>query len=303
MINNANAAWTAFKKKKYHIIIPFTVPSLLLFLVFVVYPYAQAMYFSLTKWRGLTPKPTYIGLANFEKLLGDAFFWNALKHNLIYLVSLPAITIGISLYLAFLLTHGRARFRKFYRIAFFFPQVMSLVAIGVLWSFIYHPTIGILSSITSFFGAAEPIAWLGNPDVALGAVGAVVIWQAVGFYVVLFMAGMDSIPVSFYEAATIDGATRWDLFWKITLPLLWDTIRTALVFLAIGATNMFAITQTMTLGGPNRSTDVLSTYVYERAFLSGKFGYATAVAVAMFLLAFVLSALTMWATRRETLEY
>ncbi len=303
MTNNANATWTAFKKKKYHIIIPFTLPSLALFAVFVVYPYAQAMYYSLTKWRGLTPKPTYIGLANFEKLLGDDLFWNALKHNLIYLVFLPAITIGISLYLAFLLTHGRARFRKFYRIAFFFPQVMSLVAIGVLWSFIYHPTIGILSSITSFFGAAEPIAWLGNPDLALPAVGAVVVWQAVGFYVVLFMAGMDSIPVSYYEAATIDGATRWDLFWKITLPMLWDTIRTALVFLAIGATNMFAITQTMTLGGPNRSTDVLSTYVYERAFLSGKFGYATAVAVAMFLLAFVLSALTMRATRRETLEY
>ena len=290
-------------KRKYHIILPFTLPSLLLFLVFVVYPYAQAMYFSLTKWRGLTPKPTFIGLANFEKLLGDALFWNALKHNLIYLISLPLITIVIALYLAFLLTHGKARFRKFYRIAFFFPQVMSLVAIGVLWSFIYHPTIGILSSLTGLFGLEKPIAWLGNPDVALIAVGAVVVWQAVGFYVVLFMAGMDSIPESFYEAATIDGATRWDLFWRITLPLLWDTIRTALVFLAIGATNMFAITQTMTQGGPNRSTDVLSTYVYERAFLSGKFGYATAVAVAMFLLAFALSVLTLLATRRDSLEY
>ena len=172
------------------------------------------MYYSLTKWRGLTPTPTYIGLENFEKLLGDDLFWNALKHNLIYLVSIPAITIAISLYLAFLLTHGKARFRKFYRITFFFPQVMSLVAIGVLWSFIYHPTIGILSSIAGFLGAAEPIAWLGNPDLALAAIGGVVIWQAVGFYVVLFMAGMDSIPVSYYEAATIDGATRWDLFWK-----------------------------------------------------------------------------------------
>ena len=290
-------------KPKYHIIIPFLFPAVAMFLVFVAYPYGQAMYFSLTKWRGLTPKPTYIGFANFEKLLGDDLFWNALGHNLIYLVSIPAITIIIGLYLAFLLTHGKARFRKLYRITFFFPQVMSLVAIGVLWSFIYHPTIGILSSLAGFFGAPEPIAWLGNPDVALGAVGMVVIWQAVGFYVVLFVAGMESIPVSYYEAATIDGATRWDLFWRITLPLLWDTIRTAMVFLAIGATNMFAITQTMTQGGPNRSTDVLATYVYERAFLSGKFGYATAIAVTMFLLALVLSVLTMRATQRETLEY
>jgi N-acetylglucosamine transport system permease protein len=109
--------------------------------------------------------------------------------------------------------------------------------------------------------------------------------------------------VTFYEAAVIDGASRWALFWKITLPLLWDTIRTALVFLAIGATNMFAITQTMTEGGPNRSTDVLATYIYERAFLSGRFGYATAVAIAMFVLALTLSIFTMTATRRETLEY
>lgn len=290
-------------KRKLHIIVPFTLPAIALFLVFVVYPYGRAMYFSLTKWRGLTPKPTFIGLENFIKLLADDFFWNALKHNLIYLLTIPAITIAISLYLAFLLTHGKARFRKFYRITFFFPQVMSLVAIGVLWSFIYHPTIGILSSIANFLGGPEAIAWLGNPDTAMAAVGAVVVWQAVGFNVVLFIAGMDSIPDSYYEAATIDGATRWDLFWKITLPLLWDTIRTAMVFLAIGATNMFAITQTMTRGGPNRSTDVLSTYVYERAFLSGKFGYATAVAVAMFLLALILSLLTLRVTQRETLEY
>jgi N-acetylglucosamine transport system permease protein len=290
-------------KRKYHIIIPFLFPAILLYIVFVIYPYGRSMYISLTNWRGLTPNPQYIGLKNFEKLLHDRYFWNALENNLTYLIFIPAITIIIALYLAFLLTHGKARFSRFYRITFFFPQVMSLVAIGVLWSFIYHPTIGILSAITKFFGAKEPIAWLGNPDYALAAVGAVVVWQAVGFYMVLFIAGMDSIPVSFYEAAVIDGANRWHLFWKITLPLLWDTIRTAMVFLAIGAIDMFAITQTMTEGGPNRSTEVLAYYVYERAFLASRFGYATAVAMAMFVLAFVLSILTMTVTRRESLEY
>jgi N-acetylglucosamine transport system permease protein len=290
-------------RKKYHIIIPFLFPAILLYAVFVLYPYAQAIYISLTKWRGLTPTPEYIGLENFSDLFSDKLFWNALSHNVIYLLFVPAVTISIALYLAFLLTHGKARFSRFYRVAFFFPQVMSLVAIGVLWSFIYHPTIGILSSIAGFFGAQEAIAWLGNPDLALGAVGVVVIWQAVGFYMVLFIAGMESIPVSYYEAARIDGASRWDLFWRVTLPLLWDTIRTALVFLAIGAIDMFAITQTMTEGGPNRSTDVLATYVYDRAFLKSNFGYATAVAVAMFAIAFVLSLLTMRATQRESLEY
>lgn len=289
--------------KKYHIIIPFLLPALLLYSVFVIYPYARSIYISLTKWRGLTPTPEFIGLENFQKLFSDNLFWNALGNNLVYLIFIPVITISISLYLAFLLTHGKARFRNFYRVTFFFPQVMSLVAIGVLWSFIYHPTIGILSSIAVALGASGPIAWLGNPDLALPAVGVVVIWQAVGFFMVLFIAGMESIPVSYYEAATIDGANRWDLFWKITIPLLWDTIRTAMVFLAIGAIDMFAITQTMTLGGPNRSTDVLATYVYDQAFRQSQFGYATAVAVAMFVLAFVLSLLTMRATQRESLEY
>ena len=290
-------------KTKYHIIIPFLLPPLLLYAVFVMFPYGKAIYISLTKWRGLTPTPTFIGLQNFQDLLTDDLFWNAVKHNLIYLIFVPLITISISLYLAFLLTHGKARFRSFYRITFFFPQVMSVVAIGVLWSFIYHPTIGVLSSIVNALGGAQAIAWLGNPDLALPAVGVVVIWQAVGFYMILFIAGMELIPTSYYEAAVIDGASRWDLFWKVTMPLLWDTIRTALVFLGIGAIDMFSITQTMTEGGPNCATDVLSTYVYDRAFLKSNFGYATAVAVAMFVLALVLSVLTMRATQRESLEY
>ncbi len=291
------------RKNKYHIIIPFLLPAVLLYSVFVVYPYAQSMFISLNKWRGFTPQATFVGLENFQDLLQDEFFWNALSNNLKYLIVLPIIIIAIALYLAFLLTHGKARFRKFYRITFFFPQVMSLVAIGVLWRFIYHPRIGILTGLTRLVGIEDTVAWLGNPDTALIAVGAVVVWQAVGFYMVLFIAGMESIPTSYYEAAVIDGATRWDLFWKITLPLLWDTIRTAMVFLAIAATNMFAITQTMTGGGPNRSTDVLATYVYERAFQNYRFGYATAIAMAMFLLAFALSALTMRFTQREALEY
>jgi N-acetylglucosamine transport system permease protein len=261
------------------------------------------MYTSLNEWRGFSPEATFVGLENFEKLLQDDFFWNALGNNIKYLISLPIIIIVISLYLAFLLTHGNARFRKFYRITFFFPQVMSLVAIGVLWRFIYHPRIGIIRGITGALGIEEMIAWLGNPDTALIAVGAVVVWQAVGFYMVLFIAGMESIPTSYYEAAVIDGANRWHLFWRITLPLLWDTIRTAIVFLAIAATNMFAITQTMTEGGPNRATDVLATYVYERAFQNYRFGYATAIAMAMFVLAFALSTLTLRATQRETIEY
>ncbi|GIV77881.1 sugar ABC transporter permease [Litorilinea aerophila] len=289
-------------RNKYRLIIPFLFPSVLLYVVFVMYPYLRAMYISFTRWRGLTPNPEFVGLENFARMLQDELFWNALQHNVIYLLTLPIVTISLGLFLAFLLTQG-VRFAKFYRVTFFFPQVMSVVAIGVLWSFVYHPTMGILNSLLMLVGVQEPPVWLGNPDTALGAVGAVVVWQSVGFYMVLFIAGMESIPNTFYEAAVIDGATRWHLFWHITLPLLWDTVRTALVFLAIGAVDMFAIVQTMTEGGPSRATDVLATYLYETAFLGSKFGYATAIAVSMFLMVLTLSVVLMRVTARESLEY
>lgn len=289
-------------RDKYRLIIPFLAPSVLLYVVFVLYPYLQAMYISLTRWRGLSRNLTFVGLENFQRMWQDDLFWNALRHNAIFLATLPLITISIALFLAFLLTQG-VRGAKFYRVTFFFPQVMSVVAIGVLWSFVYHPTMGIINSGLMALGVERPPVWLGNPGTALGSVGAVVVWQAIGFYMVLFIAGMEGIPTTYYEAATIDGANRVRIFFSITLPLLWDTVRTALVFLAIGAVDMFAIVQTMTQGGPSRATDVLASYLYERAFLQSEFGYATAIAVAMFLLVLALSTVLLRATQRESLEY
>lgn len=289
-------------RNKYRLIIPFLLPSLILYTTFVLYPYLRAMYVSLTRWRGLAKPPEFIGFENFVKMANDENFWNALGNNAFYLITLPLITISLALFFAFLLTQG-VRFGKFYRVTYFFPQVMSVVAIGVLWSFVYHPTMGILNALLQLVGVTEPPVWLGNPDTVLGAVGSVAIWQAVGFFMVLFIAGMESIPVSYYEAAMIDGASRWHIFWLITLPLLWETVQTALVFSAIGASNMFAITATMTMGGPSRASEVLATYLYDEAFLGSKFGYGTAIAVSLFLIVLILSQLLIRLTRREALEY
>jgi N-acetylglucosamine transport system permease protein len=192
---------------------------------------------------------------------------------------------------------------KFYRITYFFPQVMSVVAIGVLWSFVYHPTIGILTSFLNIIGIDRPPVWLGNPDTVLPAISGVTIWQEVGFFMVLFIAAMESIPMTYYEAAMLDGASRWHIFWKITLPMIWDTLQTGLIFIMIGATNMFAITQTMTQGGPSRSSEVLSTYLYTEAFINSKFGYGTAVAVALFFLTLLISVVLSRLLSRESLEY
>lgn len=289
-------------RNKYQVIIPFLLPPLLLYAIFVLYPYGRAMYVSLTQWRGLARAPEFIGLGNFERMLTDDNFWNALGNNAFYLIALPLVTVTLSLAFAFLFTQG-VPFASFYRVTYFFPQVMSIVAIGVLWSFIYNPSIGIINSLLKTIGIADPPVWLGNPDTVLWAVGGVVVWQAIGFYMVLFIAGMESIPEAYYEAARIDGASRWRLFRSITVPLMWETIQTGLIFLAIAATNMFAITQTMTQGGPNRASEVLSTYLYDEAFQNSQFGYATAIAVSLFAIILSLSILLRVLTQREAVEY
>jgi N-acetylglucosamine transport system permease protein len=289
-------------RNKYRIIIPFLAPALALYSLFVLYPYAQAMYVAFTKWKGLRRSPRFVGLDNFEKLLGDDQFWNALTNNLIYLFVLPVITLGFALFMAFMISQ-KVRFSNFYRITYFFPQVMSVVAIGILWSFVYHPTIGIFTSLLKAVGVERPPIWLGDPDTALWSIVAVTVWQSAGFFMVIFMAGMLSIPKSLYEAAAIDGAGRGTTFFKITLPLLWENMRSSLVFITVEAMNMFGITFTMTQGGPDRSTDVLATLLYEHAFLHSRFGYATSIAMVYFVLVILLSLLIMQMTRRETIEY
>ena len=300
-------------KHKYRVIIPFLAPAIILYLVFVIYPYGRSMYNSLTSWRGVSALQPFVGLANYERMINDDLFWNALRHNLEYLIFVPVVTITISLFLAFMITQG-VRFAKFFRVVFFFPQVISLISIGVLWSYIYHPTIGIVTSIMKFlklewffrlFGFQGIPVWIGDPRTVRGAIASVVIWQAVGFYMVLFLAAMEAIPQSFYEAAIIDGANRWHQFRYVTLPLLWDTMQTALVYSGMGAFNMFAITRVMVVSGSStaRPADVLSTYLYEQAFEASRFGYATAIGVTLFLLMLALSILTMRATRREAVEY
>ena len=300
-------------KHKYRVIIPFLAPAVILYLVFVIYPYGRSMYNSFTSWKGVSANQPFVGLDNYIRMVNDEFFWSALGHNLQYLLILPLVTIALSLFLSFMISQ-RIRFSKVFRVTFFFPQVISVISIGVLWSYIYHPTVGILTSILDFLGT-KPLfqmlgyesipVWMGDPRTVRGAIGAVVIWQTAGFYMVLFLAAMEAIPSTFYEAAIIDGANRWHMFRHITIPLLWDTMQTAMVFAGLAAFDMFTITRVMVISGSptSRPADVLATYLYEQAFEASRFGYATAIAVSLFLMVLTLSALTMRVTRREAVEY
>jgi N-acetylglucosamine transport system permease protein len=300
-------------KNKYRVIIPFLTPAIILYLVFVIYPYIRSMYNSLTSWKGVSTHQPFVGLYNYDRMIHDELFWNALSHNIQYLIIIPIVTITLSLFLAFMINQ-RVHFNKFFRVTYFFPQVISIISIGVLWSYVYHPTIGILTSLMQalhmepffqLFGFDGIPVWIGDPRTVRGAIGAVVVWQAAGFYMVLFLAAMEAIPQSFYEAAILDGANRWHQFWSITLPLLWDTMQTALVFAGLGAFDMFAMTRVMVVSGSTtgRPADVLATYLYEQAFDVSRFGYATAIAVSLFVMVLILSAFTMRVTRRESVEF
>jgi N-acetylglucosamine transport system permease protein len=283
-----------------------------LYLVYVISPYIQAFYIAMTDWRGVSATPAFIGLENFGRLLGDGTFWKAATHNAWLLVLLPLITIVIALFFAFLLNVGGAgrgvtgiRGAKFYRVVFFFPQVLAVAVVAVLFQQVFRPDgSGMLNAPLMALGA-KPIGFLSDPGVAFWSVLGVMVWQAVGFYVVLFSAGLASIPNDMFEAAQIDGAGRLSLFFRITLPLLWDTVQVAWVYLGILALDVFAIVWVMTdqHGGPDWSTTVMAAEIYRNAFQYFRFGYASALGVVMFLFTVGFAILSLRLSRRERIEY
>ncbi len=295
--------------KKYRLIIPFLLPAILLYGVFVIWPYAQAIYASLTSWRGVSGNKPFVGLENYQRLWDDERFHEALARNGQLLIVLPLVTIAIALTFAALFTQGSQQIRGagFYRIVFFFPQIIPAVIVGILWSYVYTPNIGLLNGILRAIGLGNvSTSWLTDPSTALWAIAAVAIWSSVGFYMVIFLASMQSIPTSFYEAAILDGATRWTSFKDITFPLIWETIRTSVIYLAIAALDFFILIVVVSGGSTTmgaRRAEVAALYLYNQAFESSRWGYASAIGVVLLILTLLLSLGIMRATRRETYEF
>lgn len=300
---------------KYPFVAAFLAPPLALYGIYVVSPYLQAFYISLNSWSGFSANIEYVGLKNYRRLLSDDEFWNSFFNNMILLVALPIITILLGLFFASMLNVGGRRGRAaisgvagsaFYRVVYFFPQVLSVAIVGVLWLYVFEPRAGLLNTMLRTVGLeALTQAWLGNPDFAFWCVLAVMVWMNVGFYIVLFSAGMQSIPKDIYEAALLDGASRFMTFWRVTVPLLWDTIQVAWIYLAIIALDAFALVQIMlgNAGGPSRSGDVMGLNLYRTAFNNFNFGYASAMGVALFFLTLTIAVASMRITRRERIEY
>jgi N-acetylglucosamine transport system permease protein len=296
---------------KYPFIIGFLVVPVALYATFVVAAYIQTFQLSLTSWSGLG-KIEYVGFDNFTKLWHDELFWKSVKHNGFLLILLPIITIVIALVFAFLLNVGGSHKggvtrgvwgSKVYRVIFFFPQLLALAIIAVIFGRVFGPDkSGMLNGL--FPADWKPWLFLADERYAMACILVVLVWQAVGFYVVLFSAGMGSISSDIYEAAALDGATRITLFFRITIPLLWSTIQVAWVYLGIAAFDAFALVNIMTVdrGGPNGASSVLSLMIYRNTFDYAQVGYACALGVVLFFLTLTFAALTLRVTRRDSVE-
>ncbi|MFI1257549.1 carbohydrate ABC transporter permease [Streptomyces netropsis] len=301
---------------KYRFIVGFLALPLAIYGVFVISPFIQAIYYSFTDWTGLSPDFKMVGFQNYQRLWDDEVFWKSVGHNVLLLLVLPLVTLGLGLFFAFMLNVGGRRRKNaaiagvrgssVYKVVYFFPQVLSIAIVALLFQFAYNPNSGALNSFLKAIGldSVQP-DWLGDPQLALWCVMAVMVWCNVGFYVVLFSAGMSSIPKDFYEAALLDGANRVQTFFRITLPLLWDTVQTGWVYMGIMALDAFAVIQIMTVGpgGPDYSTEVLAYYLYTKAFRDGQAGYATTLGVALLIVTMIFAGIVMKLGRRERLEY
>lgn len=284
--------------KRTGFIVGFLAPAVLIYLALVLVPLGQALIFSAYQWRGVSAKRKFVGADNFRELAGDHDFLRSVTNNLWLLVGAGVVIIAVSLVVAHL-TAAPGKSAKLLRGFSLVPQMVSLVAVAVLWQFIFNPE-GLLNATLRGVGLSSwTRTWLGDSHFALAGVGVAFAWYAVGFYALLFGAGLRNIPAEVNEAAELDGSQGWHRFAQITWPMLWSVKRTAITYLVINVMNTFALVFLMTRGGPDRASDTMLTYLYEQAFVNSKFGYATAVAVGNFAVAMILSLAILFFLRRD----
>ena len=278
-------------------------PAVFLFTVFMVIPTINVFRMSLYERSAFSQTEKFVGLKNFTYLLKDTAFIRSMQNTLLLIVVVTVITMAMALIFAGILTREKIKGQNFFRVVFYIPNILSVVVISGIFSAIYQTKNGMLNSILDiFFNFKESILWKGEKLVMVSVIIAMV-WQAIGYYMVMYMASMSAVPQSLYESSGLDGAGRITQFFQITIPLIWTNIRTTLTFFIISTINMaFLIVKALTSGGPNGSSEVVLGYMYTQKS-NGLYGYCMAIGVVIFLFSFALSALVNKVTERETLEF
>ena len=290
------------KMKRTAFILACVAPAVILFTIFMLVPTFNVFRLSLYQRSTFNPNEVFIGLKNFEMLMRDATFIRSMQNMLLLIVMVTIFTMGTALLFAGILTREKLKGQDFFRIVFYIPNILSVVVISGIFSAIYDVDRGLLNSILAVFGK-DGILWKGEQHVIMSLVIAMV-WQAIGYYMVMYMSSMAAVPESLYESAGLDGASRVAQFFQITIPLIWTNIRTTLTFFIISTINMaFLFVSAMTGGGPNNASNVALLYMYNQKNLGGGYGYAMAIGVVIFLVSFGLSALVNKVTEREVLEF
>lgn len=280
------------------IIVLFLLPALILFLIFVVYPIFRSVYFSMFDWNGLGPAVDFVGLRNFIDILTDQVFLKAVKNVLLIIVLSIGTQLPLALGLA-VLAGRELPGRGFFRTIFFMPYVLSEINVAIMWMLLYNPDPdrGLLNAIVTHFGGSS-IGWLSDTKIVLLAVFIALTWKFFGFHLLLYLAGLQNIPLELEEAARIDGANGVQNFFYITLPLLGSTIRTSVYLSVLGSIQQFIMVWIMTKGGPVNASETLATYMYRFGFVRFQLGYGSAVAIYMFILCLIFSLVYQYLTRK-----
>lgn len=279
-------------------------PAIALFVIFMVIPTIDVFRMSLYKWGGYTADKTFVGLKNFQTLLQSEKFLRSFQNQILLIVIVTIVTMSLALIFAAILTREKIKGQNFFRIVFYIPNILSVVIISAIFSAIYDPNQGLLNSVLGIFRAdQDPILWLGSQKIVIYSIVIAMIWQAVGYYMVMYMASMSSVSESLYESADLEGAGKITQFFSITLPLIWTNIRTTLTFFVISTINMsFLFVKAMTNGGPDSASHVFLSYMYQEAYTNSSYGYGMAIGSVVFTFSFVLSAILNKVTKRDPIE-
>jgi N-acetylglucosamine transport system permease protein len=293
------------KKQKYLFLAFCLVPTFLLFSVFTLYPLFSGLYFSFFSWSGSAANMEFIGWDNYVRLFNDSIIPRTIMHDYFLVVTKVFGIMILATFFAVAIMQLKIKEAPFYRIIFFFPNIMSVVVIGILWTFIYNPSMGLINSGLEFVGLdflTRP--WLGSETWALPSIVLPSIWAGIGLFMLMLMGGISTISKSYYEAAELDGANEWQQFWKVTLPLIWPQIKVSILYIVITTLNgSFIIVQVMTGGGPNNSTHVMGSYLYQQAFVQYNFGYGATIGVMILVLSLITVFILQRLLRKEKVQY
>jgi len=280
-------------------------PAIILYVLFMVVPTFDVFRMSLYNWTGVGGTPTFAGFDNFVALAGDMQFVRAFQNTVFLLVVVSIVTMAGGLVLAGVMTQGKVRASNLYRFVLYLPSVLSIVVVAAIFSAVYDQQNGLINGSLNFLGLDSlSQVWLGDQKIIMYSIAFAMVWQSLGYYLVLYMSGMSNIPAEIYEASALDGAGPFRQFFDITLPLVWETLRTSLIFFIISSINLaFVLVRALTGGGPDGSSEVLLDYMYKQAYTNSSYGYGMAIGTAIFLFSFLAALIISRATKREVLQF